>query len=88
MKAATMVRAPGSIPLERPKQIVARADALLYLHLARPDLDKATKFLTEFGLLPAGRQEGVVHLSFFYSIKKLAVSGPDPRQSGRFGHFR
>jgi hypothetical protein len=61
MKGTTMVRAPGSIPLERPKQIVARADALLYLHLARPDLDKATKFLTDFGLLPAGRQGDSVH---------------------------
>ena len=54
-------RAPGSIPLERPKQIVARADAMLYLHLARPDLDKATKFLTDFGLLPAARQGDTVH---------------------------
>jgi len=52
-----MTRAPGSIPLGRPTQIVARADALLYLHVARPDLDEATKFLTDFGLLPATRHD-------------------------------
>jgi len=38
MKSATVVHSPGSIRLELPKQIAARADALLYVHLARPDL--------------------------------------------------
>jgi len=57
MRGASMTRAPGSIPLGRPTQIVARADALLYLHVARPDLDEATKFLTDFGLLPATRHD-------------------------------
>jgi len=52
MKNGDMTRTPGTIPLERPKQVVARADALLYLHVARPDLDKSTKFLTDFGLIP------------------------------------
>ena len=52
MKNGAMTRAPGAIPIERPKQVVARADALLYLHVARSDLDKATKFLTDFGLIP------------------------------------
>jgi len=61
MNNAATARAPGSIPLERPKQIVARADGLLYLHVARPDLDKATKFLTDFGLLAATRQGDTVH---------------------------
>ncbi|MBV8397930.1 MAG: hypothetical protein JOZ17_04210, partial [Acetobacteraceae bacterium] len=44
--------APGSIPLERPQHIVARVDALIYVHLAWPDLDAATKFLRDFGLRP------------------------------------
>lgn len=61
MKNGTIDRPPGSIPLERPKQVVARADGLLYVHLARPDLDKATKFLTEFGLIPATREETTLH---------------------------
>ena len=37
MNRSAMARVPGSIKLERPEQIVARADALLYLHVARPD---------------------------------------------------
>ena len=61
MNMTATSRAPGSIPLERPKQIVARADALLYLHVARPDLNKATKFVTDFGLRPAGRQADTEH---------------------------
>lgn len=61
MKNGTRIRAPGSVPLARPKRVVARADALLYLHVARPDLDKATKFRADFGLLPATRQGDTVH---------------------------
>jgi catechol 2,3-dioxygenase-like lactoylglutathione lyase family enzyme len=61
MKNGATTRTPGDIPLERPTQVVARADSLLYLHVARPDMDKATKFLTDFGLLPATRQGDTVH---------------------------
>ena len=61
MNNVATAHAPGNIPLERPQQIVARADALLYLHVARPDLDKATKFLTDFGLLFAARQGDTMH---------------------------
>jgi len=61
MKNGATTRTPGDIPLDRPTQVVARADSLLYLHVARPDLDKATKFLTDFGLLPATRQGDTVH---------------------------
>jgi Glyoxalase/Bleomycin resistance protein/Dioxygenase superfamily len=61
MNDVATARAPGSIPLEQPGQIVARADALVYLHVARPDLDKATNFLTDFGLLFAARQRDTVH---------------------------
>src|SRR5271165_7630607 len=47
--SAPPARVPGSIPVERPKQVV------------RPDLDKAAKFLTDFGLLVATRQGDTVH---------------------------
>ena len=61
MNRSARVRRPGDVPLHRPKEVVARADALLYVHVARPDLDKATKFLTDFGLLVAARQGDTVH---------------------------
>ena len=81
MNNAMMVRPPGSTPLERPERVVARADSLLYVHLARPDLDKAAKFLTEFGLIPATRQEGTMHFRgvgenpVVYSLTRAARPG-------------
>ena len=52
---------PGSIQLERPQQVVARADELLYLHVARPDLGAARRFLLDFGLVPVAEQAGTLH---------------------------
>jgi hypothetical protein len=78
MTRTTPDRAPGSIPLERPKQVVARADALVYVHLARPDLDVAAKFLRDFGLRPAGRQDDTLHFRgvgenpVIYSVTRAA----------------
>jgi len=54
-------RAPGSVRLERPQSVVARADGLLYLHVARPDLATARKFLTDFGLIPVSEQGETLH---------------------------
>jgi catechol 2,3-dioxygenase-like lactoylglutathione lyase family enzyme len=61
MKNGATIRTPGDIPLKQPAQVVARADSLLYVHVARPDLARAAKFLTDFGLIPAARQGDTAH---------------------------
>jgi len=71
-------RAPGSVRLERPHPIVARADGLLYLHVARPDLAAARKFLTDFGLIPVSEQGETLHFrgvgpnAVIYSVTRAA----------------
>ena len=74
----TTPRAPGSIPLGRPQHVVARADGLIYLHVARPDLDAARKFLGDFGLVPVAEQGGTLHFRgvgetpVIYSVTRAA----------------
>jgi hypothetical protein len=51
--ARAMLSGPGSIPLPRATRPVAKASALAYLHMGRPDLSKASAFLEDFGLVQA-----------------------------------
>jgi hypothetical protein len=48
---------PGSVELPRSLAPIVKADSLLYVHFERPDLEKAERYLTDFGLLVASRSE-------------------------------
>jgi hypothetical protein len=75
---------PGSIALPRSRAPVAKADALLYAHFERPDLEKAREYLTDFGLVVASRGENELFLRgagptpFIYRITR----GENPRFLG------
>ena len=66
-------RGPGNIELPRSRAPVVKANALLYAHFERPDLNRARDYLVDFGLLVvsqgednsscAARRLDAVHLS-------------------------
>lgn len=78
MNQRTAARAPGSIRLQRPQHVVARADGLVYLHVSRPDLAAARKFLTDFGLIPVSDEGETLHFRgigpnpVIYSVTRAA----------------
>ena len=53
---------PGSIELPRSRAPVVKADALLYVHFERPDLNQARDYLVDFGLLVVSQSEGELFL--------------------------
>ena len=71
--SANVRQGPGSIELPRSRAPVVKANALLYAHFERPDLNRARDYLVDFGLLvvvarrgrtlPARRRLDAVHLS-------------------------
>ena len=74
MYHSTNVRqGPGSIELPRSRAPAVKANALLYAHFERPDLNRARDYLVDFGLLgrlakrgrtlPARSRLDAVHLS-------------------------
>ena len=75
---------PGSVQLPRSHAPAAKADALLYAHFERPDLEKAREYLTDFGLVVASRGENELFLRgagptpFIYRITR----GENPRFLG------
>ena len=48
---------PGSIELKRSASPLVKADALLYAHFERPDLEKAEAYLLDFGLVPVSKSK-------------------------------
>lgn len=52
---------PGSIPMVRPDPIV-RVDGLAHLIFERPDLERAERFLCDFGLTVASRRDDALYL--------------------------
>ena len=75
---------PGSVELPRSLAPIVKADSLLYVHFERPDLEKAERYLTDFGLLVASRSEdeiffrGTSSRPFIYRVTR----GPKPRFLG------
>ena len=75
---------PGSVELPRSLAPIVKADSLLYAHFERPDLEKAERYLTDFGLLVASRSEdeiffrGTSSRPFIYRVTR----GPKPRFLG------
>jgi hypothetical protein len=75
---------PGSIELPRSLAPIVKADALLYVHFERPDLEQAEEYLTDFGLLVASRNEdelffrGTGSRPFIYRVTR----GPKARFLG------
>src|SRR5208337_4377610 len=53
---------PGSVELPRSRAPVVKADALLYAHFERPDLNQARDYLVDFGLLVATQSEDELFL--------------------------
>ena len=48
---------PGSVELPRSASPIVKANDLLFVHFARPDLAKAEQYLRDFGLVVASRSE-------------------------------
>src|SRR5271166_1790949 len=48
---------PGSIELPRSRAPAVKANALLYAHFERPDLNRARDYLVDFGLLVVSQGE-------------------------------
>ncbi|HTR11992.1 MAG TPA: hypothetical protein VMI72_01760, partial [Roseiarcus sp.] len=75
---------PGSVELPRSLAPIIKADSLLYVHFERPDLDKAERYLTDFGLRVASRSEdeilfrGTSSRPFIYRVTR----GPKARFLG------
>ena len=53
---------PGSIELPRSRAPAVKANALLYAHFERPDLNRARGYLVDFGLLVVSQGEGELFL--------------------------
>ena len=53
---------PGSVELPRSRAPVVKADALLYAHFERPDLNRARDYLVDFGLLVVSQDEDELFL--------------------------
>ena len=51
--SANVRQGPGSIELPRSRAPVVKANALLYAHFERPDLNRARDYLVDFGLTVA-----------------------------------
>ena len=75
---------PGSVELPRSLAPIVKANSLLYVHFERPDLEKAERYLRDFGLLVASRSEdeiffrGTSSRPFIYRVTR----GPKPRFVG------
>jgi hypothetical protein len=57
MPHAQLNTGPGSIELKRSSAPLVKADKLLFVHFERPDLAKAERYLTDFGLVVAARTQ-------------------------------
>ena len=53
---------PGSIELPRSRAPAVKADALLYAHFERPDLNRARDYLVDFGLIVVSQSEDELFL--------------------------
>ena len=53
---------PGSIELPRSRAPAVKANALLYAHFERPDLNRARDYLVDFGLLVVSQGEDELFL--------------------------
>ena len=63
MYHSTNVRqGPGSIELPRSRAPVVKADALLYAHFERPDLNRARDYLVDFGLIIVSQSDDELFL--------------------------
>jgi len=63
MYHSTNVRqGPGSIELPRSRAPVVKADALLYAHFERPDLNRARDYLVDFGLIVVSQSDDELFL--------------------------
>jgi Glyoxalase/Bleomycin resistance protein/Dioxygenase superfamily len=60
--SAKVRQGPGSIELPRSRAPAAKANALLYAHFERPDLNQARDYLVDFGLLVAAQGEDELFL--------------------------
>ena len=75
---------PGSVELPRSLAPIVKANSLLYVHFERPDLEKAERYLSDFGLLVTSRSEdrvffrGTSSRPFIYRVTR----GPKPRFVG------
>jgi catechol 2,3-dioxygenase-like lactoylglutathione lyase family enzyme len=54
---AVLTPGPGSIELSRNPAPIVRADRLLFVHMERPDLETAERYLLDFGLKRVARTE-------------------------------
>src|SRR5208337_4636731 len=59
---AKVQQGPGSIELPRSRAPVVKADALLYAHFERPDLNRARDYLVDFGLLVVSQSDDELFL--------------------------
>ena len=55
--SANVRQGPGSIELPRSRAPAVKANALLYAHFERPDLNRARDYLVDFGLSVAAQSE-------------------------------
>ena len=60
--SANVRQGPGSIELPRSRAPVVKANALLYAHFERPDLNRARDYLVDFGLTVATQSEDELFL--------------------------
>ena len=60
--SANVRQDPGSIELPRSRSPVVKANALLYAHFERPDLNRARDYLVDFGLLVVAQSEDELFL--------------------------
>ena len=82
MYHSTNVRqGPGSIELPRSLAPVVKANALLYAHFERPDLNRARDYLVDFGLLVVSQGEDELFLRgtgstpYIYRVSRGAQPG-------------
>jgi hypothetical protein len=84
LQAAKLTPGPGSIELPRSPAPLVKADELVFVHFERPDLDRAERYLRDFGLVAASRDSdslflrGAGSLPFFYRVSR----GPHARFRG------
>ena len=83
-QAAAFKGGPGAIKLPRSPAPMVKANELVFVHFERPDLDRAERYLTDFGLVVASRDSNVMFLAgagslpFFYQVTR----GPNARFRG------
>ena len=82
--SANVRQGPGSIELPRSRAPVVKADALLYVHFERPDLNQARDYLVDFGLLVVSQSEGELFLRAqnLTSIASVTARRPASSASG------